>query len=88
METRTTASAATVHRCRAYGGPAHGYGWGLEDVIAPPPTVRLVAGLSVTYRLIHHPRSHQPALDHRGDYLYMPVSSAAVGADDHRRRAS
>jgi hypothetical protein len=88
MGTHTITSVATVHRCRAYGGPAHGYGWRLEDDVAPPSTVRLVTDQSVTYRLIHDPLTHQPALDHRGNYLYMPVSSAAVGADDHHPRAS
>jgi hypothetical protein len=79
MGTHTITSVATVHRCRAYGGPAHGYGWRLEDDVAPPSTVRLATDQSVTYRLIHDPRTHQPALDHRGNYLYMPVASAAVG---------
>ena len=63
---------------RAYGGPAHGRWWAVPSAAAPPDTVVLeddaAPGDAATpYVLVHHPRSHRPARDHLGNYLYMPV---------------
>lgn len=71
---RTPVSSPTG---RAYGGPAHGLCWTI-DADHPPREVEIIPG-SPSYRLIHHPRTHQPAKDHFGNYLYMPVSPAADG---------
>ncbi|MFG1815505.1 hypothetical protein ACGFIF_17185 [Kribbella sp. NPDC049174] len=80
----TLASVATSHTQpglttvgRAYGGPAHGQTWPVDDD-NPPEALESVSG-GCTYRLIHHPRTHLPARDHLGNYLYMPVSSRADG---------
>jgi hypothetical protein len=65
---------------RAYGGPAHGRWWALPSAAAPPDKVVLGdeaslddEGTATAYVLVHHPRSHRPARDHLGNYLYMPV---------------
>ena len=65
---------------RAYGGPAHGRRWTVPNAAAPPDTVVLEneaasggEGMITPYVLVHHPRSHRPARDHLGNYLYMPV---------------
>lgn len=78
------ASATTSHVLpgttavgRAYGGPAHGQSWPVDD--DNPPEALEIAPDSLTYRLIHHPRTHLPAKDHLGNYLYMPVSPRAAG---------
>jgi len=57
---------------RAYGGPAHGQCWAIEGE-DPPAEVAVVPDTPI-YRLIHHPRTHQPAKD-----LYMPVGPQADG---------
>lgn len=63
-------------RGRAYCGPSHGHSWVLHAAAPPPRTVELGAGSHrVTYRLVRHPRTRQPALDHWGSYLYMPLRS-------------
>lgn len=60
-------------QARAYCGPAHGHGWTV-DPTDPQPVVQLTVGaVSLCYRLIVHPRTHQPARDHQGRLLYMPV---------------
>jgi hypothetical protein len=55
---------------RAYGGPAHGHRWAVP---AADPPDRVVLGAATCYRLVHGPRTHLPARDHLGNYLYMPV---------------
>jgi hypothetical protein len=62
---------------RAYGGPAHGQCWSIEG--EDPPAEVVVVPDGPGYRLIHHPRTHHPAKDHLGNYLYMPVSPQADG---------
>ncbi len=61
-------------RARAYCGPAHGYSWSISGTATPPilwedPPVEV----SVRYRLVHHPLTHLPARDQRGNLIYMPV---------------
>ena len=64
----------TSRLARAYCGPAHGRCWPLSDEVPPPTDVVLeVDEVSVSYRLIRHPRNHRPARDRRGHYLYMPM---------------
>ena len=62
---------------RAYGGPAHGQCWAIEGE-DPPEEVAVVPDTPI-YRLVHHPRTHQAAKDHLGNYLYMPVGPQADG---------
>jgi hypothetical protein len=73
-----TAQVATMHGCRAYGGPAHGCFWVIGAGAAPPAAVDVEGESNVVYRLIGHPRSGAPALDHLGNYLYMPVVPGAT----------
>lgn len=83
MATATTsvrlprARAKTATSGRAYGGPAHGYCWPIDDEM-PPEALDIAPG-HPPYRLIHHPWTHQPAKDHLGNYLYMPVGACAAG---------
>jgi hypothetical protein len=57
---------------RAYCGPAHGHSWDLSG--PPPPVVSLGVGTDVwLYRLVHHPDTGLPALDHLDNYLYVPT---------------
>lgn len=64
----------TPSRGRAYCGPAHGHSWIVDDAETPPRTVDLGEGRHrVRYRLVHHPRTHRPARDQMGNYVYMPV---------------
>jgi hypothetical protein len=75
----TSLTSRSTAVARAYGGPAHGRCWPIEDQ-DPPAEVAIVPD-GPSYRLIHHPRTHQPAKDHLGNYLYMPVSPQAAGHD-------
>lgn len=60
---------------RAYCGPAHGRSWTLTRDSTPPGTVELmVGGQQFQYRLVYSPQTRQPARDHLGNYLYMPVA--------------
>lgn len=68
------APAGRTWCARAYCGPAHGRRWELRAAAAPPSVVELTGGgQRVRYRLVHHPRTRQPARDHLGNFLYMPV---------------
>lgn len=64
---------ASVQQCRAYCGPAHGQSWTIEAGATPPAAVKMSADPQVVYRLIYRLDNGQPALDHLGNYLYMPV---------------
>lgn len=81
----TVASQRThvVHTCRAYGGPAHGFIWAAE-ADAPPPDAVDIDDSNLVYRLIRRPGTGTPALDHLGNYLYMPVLPSAAGDSDPR----
>jgi len=73
----TTAAAPTSLRrraARAYCGPAHGLSWGVAGDGSPPAVAELDTGARlVRYRLVRQPRNRQPARDHLGNYLYVPV---------------
>lgn len=59
---------------RAYCGPAHGQCWTVAEGDPPPFAVVLdVARQRVSYRLVHHRQTRDPARDLQGHYLYMPV---------------
>jgi hypothetical protein len=73
-----TARVATMRGCRAYGGPAHGCFWVIGAGAAPPAAVDVGGESDVVYRLIGHPNTGAPALDHLGNYLYMPVVPGAT----------
>ncbi|TCM42753.1 hypothetical protein EV648_110294 [Kribbella sp. VKM Ac-2568] len=73
-----TACVATMRGCRAYGGPAHGCFWVIGAGAAPPAAVDVGGESNVVYRLIGHPRTGAPAMDHLGNYLYMPVVPGAT----------
>ena len=62
---------------RAYCGPAHGQCWTVAEDLPPFAVVLDVAKQRVSYRLIHHRRTRQPARDHQGHYLYMPVLNSS-----------
>lgn len=81
--TRPRVRSGATAVARAYGGPAHGQCWPIAD--DDPPDELDVAPDSPIYRLIHHPGTHEPAKDHLGNYLYMPVSPQADGHDRVRR---
>ena len=68
--TSRTHQTSVTTGARAYGGSAHGHRWTVPSA-APPDQV--VLGDSTCYRLVHAPDTHRPALDHLGNYLYMPV---------------
>jgi hypothetical protein len=71
---REMSGPLTSRLARAYCGPAHGWSWSVREQGPPPADVVLeVAAQTVTYRLVRHPRSHRPARDQRGHYLYMPL---------------
>ncbi len=75
----------TAHTCRAYGGPAHGQMRAIPVGSAPPAAMDFGTG-DVVYRLIGRPGSGEPALDHLGNYLYMPVLPGAASlAEAHHR---
>ncbi|WP_209313824.1 transaldolase [Blastococcus sp. TF02A-35] len=64
------------HEARAYSGPAHGQQWQVIDP-EPPAWVELPVGAaSALYRLVRQPRSHRPARDQLGNYLYVPMTDA------------
>lgn len=67
---------------RAYSGPAHGQQWPVTDP-EPPAWVELPTGAaSALYRLVRHPRSHRPARDQLGNYVYVPMTSAPAEPGD------
>jgi hypothetical protein len=68
-------------QARAYCGPAHGMQWTVAGQ-EPPAWVELPWGTSsVLYRLVRRPRSHRPARDHLGYYLYVPLTGAGNDPD-------
>jgi len=73
--TTSAAPALPQHGgARAYCGPAHGLSWGIAGDGPPPAVVELDTGARlVRYRLVRQPRNRQPARDHLGNYLYVPV---------------
>lgn len=77
-EVRSPERVTAVRGCRAYGGPAHGRCWMVATDTAPPLAVYLGPDSDVVYRLIGRPGTRAPALDHLGNYLYMPLLSWAA----------
>jgi|SoiMetStandDraft_2_1073263.scaffolds.fasta_scaffold431802_1 hypothetical protein len=72
---QTRAISVDQSQARAYCGPAHGRSWTLTRDTTPPGTVELmVGGQQFQYRLVYSPQTRQPARDHLGNYLYMPVA--------------
>lgn len=64
----------TPQNARAFTGPAHGQQWTVGDN-KPAPWVELPIGASsCLYRLVRRRRTGSPARDHRGNYLYVPMS--------------
>jgi hypothetical protein len=70
---------------RAYGGPAHGQQWALEEN-EPPAWIELAIGAaSCLYRLVRQPRTGRPAHDYLGNYLYVPIAAMSPAADEECR---
>lgn len=60
-------------RARAYTGDAHHHEWSVrrDD---PPEYVDLpLATRTRRYRLVRHPRTGAPAVDHSGAFVYVPA---------------
>lgn len=61
-------------RARAYTGDAHHHQWSVRRD-EPPEFVDLQPATgSRRYRLVRHPRTGAPAVDHTGAFVYVPAS--------------
>ena len=73
-ESAPEAAPPSGWRARAYCGPAHGYSWSISGTATPPILWEdAPVEVRVRYRLVHHPLTHLPARDQRGNLIYMPV---------------
>ena len=81
-----TASVPGVRESRAYGGPAHGQQWSVEED-EPPAWIELAIGeSSCLYRLVRQPRTGRPAHDYLGNFLYIPIAPTSSAAEDQECR--